>query len=41
MLVTKAGLPFSSHMEELAIQRLSRFYYFTLIRLDWEVMFWA
>lgn len=41
MLVTKAGLPFPSHMEELVIQSLSQLYYFTLIRLDWEVMFWA
>lgn len=41
MLVTKADLPFSSHMEELAVQSLSQPYYFTLIRLDWEVMLWA
>ena len=40
MLEIKAGLPFSSHMEELAVQSLSQLYYFTIIRLDWEVMFW-
>lgn len=41
MLEIKAGLPFSSHTEELAVQSLSRFYCFITIRLDWEVMFWA